>query len=191
MTVVLTFASSNRRQCAAPPAGTPAVDAGRIASSRIFRTVGQRDHEVHAAGIVAVLLMMSPFIERRLIAGPRLPRLLMSARPPARAPTDRYSLTSAKEERRCRSNPDNRERQGYDSSDQVALQQCRHEETDSGDRDAQLAKCQRRYSTCPMPADQDHADDPHGVRDCRVDPDEEQVLDAPALDQCGNQNTIV
>src|SRR5258708_34545871 len=31
-----------------------------------------------------------------LTAGPRFPRLLMRARPPAAAPTDRYSLVSAK-----------------------------------------------------------------------------------------------
>jgi len=42
-----------------------------------------------------VLLRINPLIDG-LTAGPRFPRLLMSARPPAAAPADRYSLVSAK-----------------------------------------------------------------------------------------------
>src|ERR1700739_3646662 len=42
-----------------------------------------------------VFLMISPLIDG-LTAGPRLPRLLMSAIPPAEAPADRYSLINAK-----------------------------------------------------------------------------------------------
>ena len=42
-----------------------------------------------------VYFTMSPLIDG-LTDGPRLPRLLMSARPPAAAPADRYSLVNAK-----------------------------------------------------------------------------------------------
>src|SRR6267142_3882782 len=42
-----------------------------------------------------VLLRINPLIDG-LSAGPRFPRLLMKASPPAAAPADRYSLVSAK-----------------------------------------------------------------------------------------------
>src|SRR6266403_2439886 len=82
--------------CAGAAAGNPLIEAGRIASKRSAPESRYSAITKYMLYILSpVLLRINPLIDG-LTAGPRFPRLLMSARPPAAAPTDKYSLVSAK-----------------------------------------------------------------------------------------------
>src|SRR3984893_6228300 len=129
-----------------------------------------------------VLLRINPLIDG-LTAGPRFPRLLMSARPPGGGPGRQILARQRKKERSRRGDPDDSDGERQDRSDQIPLEQGGCEKTDRRNDDADSKVPSALMPPIRMAANQDHTDDAGGIWDARVDSDQQQILDAPALDQ--------
>src|SRR4029077_14704914 len=89
----------------------------------------------------------------------------------------------SEKERSRRGDPDDSDGERQDRSDQIPLEQGGWEKTERGNDDADRKVPSALMPLIRMAANQDHTDDAGGIWDARVDSDEEQILDAPTLDQ--------
>jgi hypothetical protein len=107
----------------------------------------------------------------------------MKASPPAAAPRRQILASQCEKERGRRRNPNDREGESQDRSDQIALKQRGYEKTDRRNSNACSKVPSPFMPLVRMATNQDHADDASGIWDSSIDSDQEQVLDSPAVDQ--------
>src|SRR6201993_522470 len=141
----------------------------------------QRHDEVHAVDIVAGA-PQDKAIDRRTERRTKISETADERKTASDGPRRQILAGQGKKEGGRRRNPDDREGESQDRSDQIALEQRGYEKANRCDSDADCKVPSALMPFVRMATDQDHTDDADSVWDRCIDSDKKQILDTPALD---------